>query len=347
MIYKNIEIHNIAELIHNEDGSVSWRRVPSNVHNEMEAPSPDTVAYNSTGVEIRFVMKGDSATIRMSTYEDDPNIISEFHLYRGGLQGGWKDQAIRRLITAEPQDFVITRAENHDRIKEISEQIGYAWDSDVVRIVFDRGRYKIYDVIGDVEPPSKEQRPKKTMLAYGSSLTHGSISLDMAHSWASVTAYNFNMDVRNLGMAGSCFIEPAMAEYIASEGEKGNWDIATFELGANVLGWEDEKIYSRVENIINQVAGRNADKPIFVISPFYHWGEYFNKNDNAKKWRMIIEEIVKRLNYPNVTYINGLDLLGDMKYISADEVHPNIYGVHRVADEITKRIGAVIGMADK
>ena len=67
MIYKNFEIHNVAELIYNDDGSVSWKRVPSEVHAAMESKMADTVAHNSTGVELRFVIKGDSATIRMST----------------------------------------------------------------------------------------------------------------------------------------------------------------------------------------------------------------------------------------------------------------------------------------
>ena len=53
---------------------------------------------------------------------------------------------------------------------------------------------------------------------------------------------------------------------------------------------------------------------------------------------MLIEQEVKKLNYSNVTYINGLDLLCDMSLISADEVHPNIYGVAQIAERITKII---------
>ena len=149
------------------------------------------------------------------------------------------------------------------------------------------------------------------------------------------------MDARNLGMAGSCALEPEMAEYIASEGEKGNWNLAILELGINVLSWEDEKIASRVENIINQVAGRNPDKPTFVISPFYYCGDDFNPNDRAKVWRKIIEETVTKLHYPNVTYINGFDVLDKALYMSADEVHPNIYGVQRIADILTDKIREV------
>lgn len=342
MIYKNIDIHNIAELIYNDDGSVSWKRVPSDVHSTMEAAMADSVVHNSTGVELRFIIKGDSATIRMSTYENDPKSFSTFHIFRGGIQGGWQDHEVHCHVTGDVQDFVIERAKNTDKLKIMSEICGTEWDCEVVRIIFDRGTYKIYDVIGDVVPPSRAQIPSKTLLAYGSSITHGSNAIDASHAWVAQVAHNLQLDVRNLGMAGSCALEPAMAEYLAREGEKGNWDVATLELGINVLSWPDEKIISRVENMVRQVAGRNEEKPVFVISPFYHCGEYFNKNDNTGNWRRIIKDVTARLGYKNVTYINGLDVLNGMQYISADEVHPNIYGVQRIADVLTEKIQEVL-----
>ena len=338
MIWKNIEIHNVAELINNDDGSVSWRRVPYEVYSQMESGMAEFVAHCSTGVELRFVIKGEAATVRMSTLKNDPESFSTFHVYRGGIQGGWEDHEVHRHVTGEVQDFVIKRSSNMQRLKEMSKKIGHDWDCEVVRIVFDRGSYKIHDVIGDVAPPSCEQCPKKTLLAYGSSITHGSNSIDASHSWVSVVAHNLNIDARNLGMAGSCALEPAMAEYIASEGEAGKWDIATLELGINVLNWDDEKIVSRVENMLRQVAGRNKEKPVFVISPFYHCGDDFSPTKQADNWRRHIEAIVKKLNYENLTYINGLDVIGDMSYMSADEVHPNIYGVQRIADVLTSKI---------
>ena len=341
MIYKNIEIHNVAELIYNNDGSVSWKRVPSEVLYTMESKTADAMVHNSTGVELRFVIKGDSATIKMSTYENNPKSFSTFHVYRGNIQGGWSDHEVHRHVTGEVQDFVIERSKNIDKLKIMSDKCGYAFDPEVVRVVFDRGRYKIYDIIGDVVPPSSAQCPRKTLLAYGSSITHGSNSIDRSHSWVSVVAHNLNMDARNLGMAGSCLIEPKMAEYIACEGEKGAWDIALLELGINVLSWEDEKIISRVENIIHQVAGRNPDKPVFVISPFYHCGDDFSTSGHAKRWRLLMGEIVTKLNYKNVTYINGFDVLDHMSYMSADEVHPNIYGVQRIADVLTSKMREV------
>ncbi|MBQ7838893.1 MAG: hypothetical protein IJ390_00145 [Lachnospiraceae bacterium] len=335
MIYKNVEIYNAAELVENGDGSISWKRVPSSVHRALESEQGKNMAVNATGVELRFVLKGDRAVIRMCTSKED----GVFHVYRGGIQGRYDDHEVHKLVSTTAEDFVIEKSKNLPRLKAMTEKIGYDWDCEVIRVIFDRGFFKIFDITGDIEPPTKAQCPKKTLLSYGSSITHGSNSIDASHAWVSVLAHNLNMDARNLGMAGSCAMEPAIVDYIASEGEKGRWDIATLELGINVLDWAEEKILERVENTIRQVAGRNQEKTVFVISPFYYCGDDFEDHGHADKWRRLIEQVVKQLNYPNVTYINGLDILEDMSYMSADEVHPNIYGVQRIADKLTGLIG--------
>ncbi len=37
-------------------------------------------------------------------------------------------------------------------------------------------------------------------------------------------------------------------------------------------------------------------------------------------------------------YLIGLDMIGDMSFMSADEVHPNIYGVAQIAERLTSYI---------
>ncbi len=335
MIYKNIEIHNVGELIQNDNGSISWLRVPCSVYNKMESEQGKSMCRGSTGVELRFVMKSDTVTLRMRTV----GVEGVFHVYRGSIQGGWEDHEVNKNVRSEFSDFVIKRSENMPILERMSKDFEYPFSPEVIRVIFDRGSYELLDVIGDIEFPTKEQLPKKTLLAYGSSITHGSNSIDMSHSWVSVLAHNLNMDARNLGMAGSCLMEPEMVEYIASEGEQNKWDIAVLELGINALGWDSDKILARVENTLNQIAVRNQNKPVYVISPFYGHDDY-KKEGKAEKWRRLIEQTICDLNYTNVTYINGLDLLGEMSLISADESHPNIHGVAQIAERLTKKIGA-------
>lgn len=330
MVYQNMEIHNIGELIPCDNGEgVRWLRVPQNVYDKMESDSGKRLCRGATGVELRFVMKSDTVTLRMKVNEG----TGVFHVFRGSIQGGWEDHELKQYVTEDVHDFVIQKSGNLPVLRRITEEFHQPFAPEVVRVIFDRGTYTLLDVIGDVAPPEKTQLPKKTLLSYGSSITHGSNAIDASHTWVSVLAHRLRMDARNLGMAGSCRMEPAIAEYIAKEGELGHWDVATLELGINVLDWEKDKIIDRVSNTIRQVAGRNAGKPVFVISPFYCMDDYAQQG-RAEKWRRLIAEVVQKENFANVTYINGLELLGDMSLISADEVHPNIFGVAQIADRL-------------
>lgn len=332
MLYKNAEIFNVEQLIENEDGSVSWIRVPEKVYNSFDREDAKRLAACATGVEIRFKMNCDKVTLKMSVISG----TGTFHIYRGYVQGGWEDHEVNKIVTTDVNEFVIERSKESEKLKAMTEKSNSEWNYEVVRIIFDRGAFKIFDIIGDIEPPSKKDIPSKSLMCYGSSITHGSNSIGASHSWVSLLAHNIKYDVRNKGMAGNCCIEPEFVDYIAAEGKENRWNVLTLELGINVLDWEESKIYERVTYAIKTIAEANADKPIFVISPFYHCGEDFDKNDRTHIWRRIISEIVSKLNYKNVTYINGLDLLGDMTLISADFVHPNIYGVAQIADRLTE-----------
>ena len=334
MIWKNIEVFNVAELVPQDDGSVSWLRVPRAAYETLETPTGKLMAVNSTGVELRFAILGKSVKLVMSTSEG-PESFCAFHVYRGGIQGGWEDHEYNSHITPEPQTFEIKRSANMKNLQTMTDAMGLDWAPEVVRVIFDRGDIKLHDVIGEVEPPKQSQTPKNTLLCYGSSITHGSNSIDASHTWAAVLAHNLNMDCRNLGFAGSCAMEPEMVDYIASLGEQGKWQVANLELGINVLEWDEDKIRTRVENTLDQIAGRNPDKPVFVISPFYYGAELLRQCTAGGKWRRIMEEIITRRKDPNVTYINGLDILGDISGMSGDEIHPNIYGVQQIADRLT------------
>lgn len=342
MQYQNMDIHNVAELIPHKDGGVTWLRVPKQVYEQMEREQGKRMCENCTGVELRFVLKGEKAVIHMERLSGSP-MLSTFHIFFGGIQSGWQQHELDQVVSERSTSFEIKRPNNLDLLKRVSEDFKLDWDPEVVRVIFDRCEYRIIGIEGDVVPPTREQLPEKTWLAYGSSITHGSNSYDASHAWTSVVAHNLNVDLRNLGMAGSCCMEPAMIDYIASEGEKGAWDIATLELGINVLSWDDEKIEERAADAIRQVAGRNPDKPVFVISPFYSNDDYRKDSEHhADRWRVKLEEIVRREKLPNVTYINGLELLGDMSLISGDAVHPNIYGVQQIADRLTARMKAAL-----
>ncbi len=337
VIWKNIEIYNAAELIDLGDG-VTWRRLPRNACDTLELDTAQKVCTNSTGVELRFVVKSNEVKIKMASIDPpEAGVVSTFHVYYGAVQGGWETHEVHTYIGNEPKEFVFKKNPNIESHRKMTERFGYDFDPEVVRVIFDRGHIKLMDVIGEAQPPRREQTPKKVMLNYGSSITHGSNAMDRSHTWSYWTAHKLNIDCRNLGMAGSCAMEKNVIDYIADEGKKGNWDIATLELGINVLPWEEDKIQERVTYAVKTVAEANPEKPVIIISPFYCNND-FTGQTNAAKWRRNISEIVERLGYKNVHYKSGLDFLDNMSYISGDLVHPNIYGVQKIAEILIKFI---------
>ena len=329
MKFKNIEIHNVAELVKGKGGGVSWLRFPKSVAEKFEGgEGAYNVARYGTGVELRFVIEsGDSAVIRMRKFEND-DVNNTFHVFRGGIQGGWEDAGVNNCVGREPKDFVIKRSKNIDVLKKISPNDGCS--PEVVRVIFNRGRYELLDITGNVRPPEKGEVPDKKILFYGSSITHGSNALDMSHSFASIIGSRLNYDVYNLGMAGHCRIEHDTIDYISSL----EWNVAVLEFGINVLDWETEKVAERVDYALENIAKKHPDKPVFMISPFYCDNDLLKDGVRSKPWRITMEERIRKANLPNMTYINGIDILDDPKYLCADVLHPNIEGVQKIADDL-------------
>ncbi len=343
MIYKNVEFFNVAELIELEDGSVTWRRVPKWVEDTLERGDQSLRSSKGfTGVELRFVLKSDQVTIRLAKVKDD-GVDNSFCVFRGGFQGYYADYAKSRVLTdMEPLDVVITKHTNPERKEKMAKMTGLGWDPDVVRVRFDRGLFRIVDIIGDVEPPKKEQCPSKTLMTYGSSITVGMDAMTAATAWASILAQRLRWDLMNKGFAGSCMLEYDMAEYLAQLGERGDYDAGILELGINAMTYPEEKVYDRVENMLRQVVGRNPDKPFFVVSPFLAPSDWDGNGENGRKWRRIIPEVVEKLGYPNLTYINGRDIVNDVDFFAADGLHPSVYGHIEIANNMYDRVKEVL-----
>ena len=121
MQYQNFDLHGVAEIIENDDGSISWLRVPSKVAERLEGRIAASQVRGATGVELRFVIRsGDSATVRMSRQGE--RSYAPFHVYRGGVQGGNRDHEEDKIVDNGLHGYKISRSQNLDRLKIISEK---------------------------------------------------------------------------------------------------------------------------------------------------------------------------------------------------------------------------------
>jgi hypothetical protein len=250
---------------------------------------------------------------------DDNAEAQVAYIYYGSFQGGW--QYSSKIIQNETR-ITVPKCNNLQVLKEITKSSDLPFDPELVRIVLPYGTCYYVGVEGEVEPPLKSQLPKKTYLAYGSSITHGSLSLAAPYTYPFRISQMLSCDYYNLGFAGSAYMEKAMAKYIVS---RTDWDFASVEMGINMLKPEFtlELFDERVKEFIDILA--SDSRPVFATSIFGFKGP---EQEKANKYR----EIVRKHAREKLIYIDGLELLNNPAYISADLVHPSLEGIAQISE---------------
>lgn len=102
MIYKNVELHNVAELIENSSHGVSFRRVPKSVQDAMEMNKE--ICECATGVELRFVMKSDTVKIKLKKKDGK---LSTVNVFRGAILASWDE--LEKVVTPDGTEIVIKK----------------------------------------------------------------------------------------------------------------------------------------------------------------------------------------------------------------------------------------------
>ena len=123
-------------------------------------------------------------------------------------------------------------------------------------------------------------------------------------------------------------MEKAMAEYIA---DRKDWDFASVEMGVNMLndGFGPEQFESTIKEFVAVLS--EEKRPVFATSIFGFNGTY---QDKGKRFREIVEKYAKG----NLHFVDGLELLNNPSFISADMVHPTLEGI----EQITERWGNIM-----
>ena len=180
---------------------------------------------------------------------------------------------------------------------------------------------------GEVEPPTKEEVPEKIYLAYGSSITHGSLALAAPYTYPFRLSQKFGCDYLNMGFAGSAWMEKAMAEYIVS---RKDWDFATVEMGINMLG-ENLGEFERNIDIFTRILQQDS-RPVFATS-IYGFSDPSGQ-EKGKIMRYIVEQYAKE----RLIFTDGLRFLDNPAFIAQDMVHPSLEGIEQIGNNWFKVI---------
>ncbi|MBP3360531.1 MAG: SGNH/GDSL hydrolase family protein [Clostridia bacterium] len=336
MIWKNAELYNVSELKYSEEkGGWSMLRVPESVADNMSERGR-VLNLAGCGCEIRFRLNSGSAKIKLSAGDGDGPTAIRPVVYYGSIGSGWEH--CFKNVFSEPTEIEIPAHDNMDALRKIHSEHKLPFAPELVRVILQNRPLFIYDISGDIEPPKSEDAPKRRYLAYGSSITHGSLALLQVNTWTNRIAENTGSDLINLGFAGAAHLEPCIADYIAS---RNDFDFATLEMGINILDIDPEDFRGRVRRFVSTIAKAHPDKMFFCIDVFYCSSDLFG-DGKAALFRKIVRDELADMAFANTVHIDGLKMLTSSKGLSGDLVHPNVRGVEEIAANLTAEIKKVL-----
>lgn len=326
MIYKGVELYNVQELLDvpGEEGKLC-SRIPDTLRLRLNEFAQFR-ALETAGCEARFILQGERARLTLRSTER-PSIIE---VYQGCFLVGW------HVVGTDRTEIVIERPANLDELVRITETYSLPFDARLTRVVLPwRPAALLFDIEGDVELPRAEQTPSVRYLAYGSSITHGNAAVRPTATYAMRTAQLLGVDLINLGFGGGAHLEREMADYIAA---RQDWDMATLELGINIIGSVDVSEFARrVGYFIATVAGSHPDQWVFAIDLFTcHYD--LEADPKIVAFRGIVRRTVERLGLPRLVYLSGLDLLPSVCGLTTDLVHPSPHGMEEMAHNLSRGI---------
>lgn len=338
MIFQNLDFHNVASLTEDGAGGYVMHRFPLEVE-EALSDGGKRANKDNTGVELRFKLISNSVKLKLRL--DAPTTsATNVYIYRGGIVGKWQE-CETSIVGGDTKELVISKEPNIDMLWKITNSASFGFSPEVVRVVLNPSSIRFVSIEGELTPPQDGDLPSRTYLAYGSSITHGSTSLTMPHSYVSQIGEHFRVDTINLGYAGNARLEPAVADEIAAMGARGEWDFASLCMGINILNIECADFEERVKNMIKTVAEANPEKHIFCISPFY-CNEDMRGSSKPSEFREIVERVARDYNSPYVHYVCGADILDGPWGLSGDLVHPSPLGVRAITDGLIKEFSKYI-----
>lgn len=316
MDHQNIRFHNVEELEPVEGG---WllRRVGAAARARI-SPGVQENCF-ATGIELRFTMPDGAVDLLLKTIPQAEAATA--HIFFGSFQGGWEYSS--KNIGADVTRIHIEYPAKLATLRRITAEKQLAFAPEVVRVVLPYVPVIFAGVEGRTALPAADQLPQKTYLAYGSSITHGSLSLIQPDCYVFRNAQALGVDYLNLGFAGNALMEEEMANYLVS---RRDWDFASVEMGINTTERVKEFPLEVFEERIDRFTAVLARDPwpVFATSFFGYLDEDTDRTDKMRR-------IVRRYAAERLIFTDGLQLLDDETLISADGTHPDARGQEQIA----------------
>jgi lysophospholipase L1-like esterase len=332
----NVQLHNIAQArpIPGHAG-LRLQRVPEQVRLALNEKAQQRM-LSPACAEIRFVA-AEPVRLTLSSKETT-DVLPFFGLFQSRQ---------RYAIGPEPQTIELALPERL-ALLDLAFCAEMPFSPRVVRLLLAGGPLYVHSVEGEgLRPPNAKELPSLRYLAYGTSITHGAAATGPHLTYAAQTARRLGADLINLGVGGSAYCEPELADYIAA---RDDWDVASLALSVNMIGagFTLDEFTERVSYMVNTVAGANTERPVFCITIYPHFREFGSQFANPdlkgtpKEYRQRLRDAVTAYPHPNVHLVEGPEILTDPGGLTVDLIHPGDHGMIQMGQNLARVIAGVM-----
>lgn len=175
---------------------------------------------------------------------------------------------------------------------------------------------------------------EKPVLYYGSSITQGFCASRPGMAYESLISRRLDTNFQNLGFAGKCHAEEAMADYLS-----------TFDCSVFVYDYDHNSnpkmLAERHENLYLKFRSTHPTTPVIIVGrPDFYSDFRLFRSDEERREAVISTYHNALARGENVFYIDGYALFSgeDREDCTVDLVHPNDVGMVRMADVIGKAV---------
>jgi hypothetical protein len=338
MEWKNADLANVAELVPQEKGGYLLQRVPEQVRAELN-PQAQNRVQQCANSEIRFVCEDldGQVTLDLESASDGADLEQYTGNYPS-MERVRMNKGERRELTFGYSNRLLEVLRNEE-----GDLPRAGFDPRVIRLRL-RGRWLLHDIRGSYRAPIfARETPSRRLLVYGTSISQGQAASGSHLAWAAVCARRLEKDLVNLGCGGSCFCEPAMADYIADEAQ---WNSAVLEISVNMLrgGFTTDQFRERVEYFLERISQRRR-QTVFCTSIFPFFGdlgpEYYWESmvaDHPNEFREILQQVIRKLGRINLIYVPPHELLTDFTGLTHDLLHPADEGMVEMGLRFAEKI---------
>ena len=334
LIHDQLAFHNVAELVPAAGGGLHLARFPRTAWSPIESEIGDLAVRSSNGCEIRFVTDARRIRLYLRPLHGHADLV---HLR------GSQIYCCERLDPGRLTCLQLELPQLEPNRTEASRALG-GFAPEVYRLyscAMPVAYHGIEVMGGDLRPPTTDELPRRRWLAYGSSITQGGSSY---FNYVNAAAQMLEAQVLNLGMSGSCRIEPQIADFIASSED---WDFASFEIGINMVtpGSDNVRFAEKANHLLDTVTARHPGKPVFLITIF-DFGVLHEKETSDGQRDVLEKNDILRAaaaRHPGtVTLVDGQAMVPDFRGFQVDLLHPEPFAATRMGLALAAEIEPVL-----